>query len=122
MEELILLALLTLVASGVGTLSGFGTSTIMVPVLTLFFPLPITLLFVGIIHLFGDIWKVLLFRQGLDWRLLLWFGVPGVLLSYLGASLSVGVDTVLLERLLGVFLLLYVLFLFSHKECLSRWG
>ena len=116
MYELVLLALLTLAASAVGTLSGFGTSTIMVPVLTLFFPLPLTLLFVGVIHLFGDLWKMLLFRKGLDWRLVLSFGAPGVLLSYVGAELSVGADAAILERLLGAFLLLYVLFLFRHES------
>ena len=116
MDQLILLTLLTLVASGVGTLSGFGTSTIMVPVLTLFFPLPITLLFVGIIHLFGDLWKMLLFRKGLNWRLILGFGIPGIFLSYIGASLSFDIPTTLLEQLLGVFLLGYVIFLFMHQR------
>jgi len=58
--ELLILTLLVFVASIVGTFSGFGTSTIMVPVMLLFFPLPVTLLFVGVIHWFGDIWKMLL--------------------------------------------------------------
>jgi uncharacterized protein len=115
MTDVLLLALLTLTASGVGTLSGFGTSTIMVPVLTLFFPLPVTLLFVAIIHLFGDIWKMLLFRRGIEWRVILAFGIPGVALSFVGANLSVGVDTALLERLLGGFLLAYVAFLFFQR-------
>jgi uncharacterized protein len=113
--EAALLALLTLVASAVGTLSGFGTSTIMVPVLTLFFPLPTTLLFVAIIHLFGDLWKMLLFRGGADWRLILWFGIPGVALSLSGASLSVGVEVAVLERLLGAFLLAYVVVVWRHR-------
>jgi uncharacterized protein len=116
MTDVLLLALLTLVASAVGTLSGFGTSTIMVPVVALFFPLPVTLLFVAIIHLFGDVWKMLLFRKGLNWRLILWFGVPGVVLSFVGASFTVGVDTELLERLLGGFLLAYVAFLFFERD------
>jgi uncharacterized protein len=114
--DVLLLALLTLAASAVGTLSGFGTSTIMVPVLTLFFPLPVTLLFVGVIHLFGDVWKMLLFRRGIEWRIILSFGIPGVALSFAGANLSVGVDTALLERLLGGFLLAYVVFLFFQRE------
>lgn len=44
--ELFILTLLVFVASIVGTFSGFGTSTIMVPVMLLFFPLSVTLLFV----------------------------------------------------------------------------
>jgi uncharacterized membrane protein YfcA len=38
--DIALIALLTFLASGVGTLTGFGTSTIMVPVMASSFPLP----------------------------------------------------------------------------------
>jgi hypothetical protein len=51
-----------------GTLTGFGTSKIMVPVLVFLYLLPQTL-FLVIIHWFGDIWKMLLFRSGIRWRL-----------------------------------------------------
>lgn len=107
-SAVVLLALLTVVASGVGTLTGFGTSTVMVPVLLLFFPLPVTLLFVGAIHWFGDVWKMLFFRGGIRWRLVLLFGVSGLLTSYLGASLVITVPEQVLSRLLGLFLLAYV--------------
>jgi len=107
--------LLTLIAAGVGTATGFGTSTIMIPVLTLFLPLPVSLLFVGIIHLCGDIWKVLLFKRGLDWKLILFFGLSGIVASYLGASLSFYAGGLELKRILGVFLILYVIFLFVKR-------
>jgi uncharacterized protein len=74
--DIVLIALLTLLASAVGTVTGFSTSTIMVPVLVSFIPLPQTLLLVGIVHWSGDIWKMLLFRQGVRWRLVLLFGIP----------------------------------------------
>jgi hypothetical protein len=115
--ELILLSVLVLLASMVGTLSGFGTSTIMVPVMLLFFPLPVTLLFVGIIHWFGDIWKMLFFRSGVrKWRLILWFAVPGVIVSYLGATVVISAPEEIMMRILGGFFLLYVLFIFFNKE------
>ena len=116
MTQAILLCLLTLVASGIGTATGFGTSTVMVPVMVLFVPLPIALLFVGIIHLCGDIWKVLLFKRGLDWRLILGFGLSGVVASFLGASLSLHVQALPLKRILGAFLVLYVVYLFLKRE------
>lgn len=46
--QILWLSLLTLAAAMVGTATGFGTSTIMVPVLSLFVPMPVVLLFVGI--------------------------------------------------------------------------
>jgi len=115
--ELFVITLLVFIASIIGTFSGFGTSTIMVPVMLLFFPLPLTLLFVGIIHWFGDVWKMLFFATGIrKWRLIIWFAVPGVLASYLGAAMSLSVDEALLTRILGGFLLAYVLFIFFKSE------
>jgi uncharacterized membrane protein YfcA len=112
----ILLCLLTLVAAGIGTATGFGTSTIMIPVLSLFVPMPVVLLFVGIIHLCGDIWKVLLFKKGFDWKLILFFGLSGVAASFLGASLSLHAQDLPLKRILGIFLILYVIFILIKRE------
>ena len=113
MEEILLLCLLVLVASAIGTFSGFGGSTIMVPILLFFFPLPVTLLFSAIIHLVGDAWKMLLFRKGArKWNLILWFAVPGAAASIARAFVSVQAPQEVLLRVLGAFLLAYVAFLF----------
>ncbi|MEJ2703673.1 MAG: sulfite exporter TauE/SafE family protein [Sedimentisphaerales bacterium] len=116
MIEGALLCVLTFVAAGVGTTTGFGTSTIMIPVMTIFVPLPVVLLFVGIIHLCGDIWKVLLFKSGFDWKLVLSFGLAGIAASYLGARLSFVAHDLPLKRILGAFLLAYVGFLFLNRQ------
>lgn len=110
--EIIYIALLTVLASGVGTLTGFGTSTIMVPILLFFLPLPQTLLLVGVIHWFGDIWKIVFFKKGFNWKLILTFGIAGITASYLGASIVFSVSEKLLSQILGGFLIAYVIFLF----------
>ena len=115
-----LTGVLTVVAAAIGTVTGFGTSTIMVPALLLFFPLPQTLLLVGIIHSFNDVWKAVLFRGGIRWRLIILFGVPGVVASFLGARLVVAVDETILSRLLGGFLTAYVVFLFLNPSFALR--
>ncbi|HIH74976.1 MAG TPA: sulfite exporter TauE/SafE family protein [Methanosarcina sp.] len=115
-EEIILIALLTLLASLIGTLAGFGISTIMVPVLLMIFPLPQTLLFVGIIHWFNDIWKMLLFRKGIKWKLFLAFGLPGIFTGFIGSSLSLRISQELLSRALGIFLIAYVLFITVNRK------
>jgi uncharacterized membrane protein YfcA len=109
--HLIMIAILTVVASAVGTITGFGTSTIMVPVLLLSYAVPETLLFVGIIHWFGNLWKILLFRAGLRWKLILCFGIPGIVASYFGASLVPDLPKELLRRIIGGVMVAYVLFL-----------
>lgn len=116
MTHAILLCLLTLVASGIGTATGFGTSTVMIPLMALFVPLPIALLFVGIIHLCGDVWKVLLFKRGFDWKLILGFGLAGIVASFLGASLSLHAQGLPLKRVLGAFLILYVVYLLLKRD------
>lgn len=113
--EILLILIVVMVASAVGTLTGFGLSTIMIPVMVLYYPLPQALLFVGIVHWFGDIWKLVLFREGIRWRLILSFGVPGVLATILGAHLIFSISNAVLARILGVFLLAYVVFLFTKS-------
>ena len=108
--EIVLIGLLTVVASGLGTLTGFGTSTLMVPILAIFYPLPQTLLLVGIVHFFTSLWRTLLFRQGLRWDLILKFGVPGVLLSITGGWLMFRLPPDTGGQILGAVLLGYVVF------------
>ena len=114
--DLALIAMVTLVASTVGTLTGFGTSTIMVPVLAPFLPLPQVLLLVGIIHWFGDVWKMLLFRSGIRWRLILLFGGTGLIASIAGGLLVFRLPESALSRTLGAFLLAYVAFIFIDRR------
>lgn len=121
--EVLLILILVVVASGIGTLTGFGLSTIMIPVLVIFYPLPQTLLFVGIIHSFGNLWKLILFKSGLRWRLILYFVLPGAAATFLGASLVFDVSGERLARILGAFLICYVLYLFvqSSFRIASSW-
>lgn len=114
-EEIIYIALLTLLASIIGTLAGFGISTIMVPILLIVLPLPQTLLLVGIIHWFNDIWKMLLFREGIKWKLFLAFGLPAIFASFIGSSLSLKIPREILSRALGIFLIAYVLFIIFNR-------
>ena len=111
--DITLVALLTVFASGVGTLTGFGTSTIMVPVMVSFIPLSETLLFVGIIHWFGNIWKLTLFRRGIHRELILKFGIPGVAMTVVGGLLVFQTSETTLSRVLGGALVGYVAFMLA---------
>jgi|SRR3989338_4820765 len=101
--EIFYIASLTLIVATIGTITGFGTSTLMIPVLVIFFSPVEAIFLVAIIHWFGNIWKVALFRSGFNMRLLLFFGVVGLGTSYLGALVSLSVDQSLLLSILGVF-------------------
>jgi uncharacterized membrane protein YfcA len=114
--EITYLALLALVGTIVGTITGFGTSTIMIPVLVMYFPPVEAIFLVSIIHYFGDIWKVMLFREGVNWRLIGLFGVIGMVPSYYGASALMNLDKALLLRLMGAFFIVYFLFLLFRPK------
>lgn len=113
--DIVLIAALTVIASFAGTLSGFGTSTIMIPVLVMALPPVEAIFLVSIIHWFGNVWKVLLFRTGLDARIVALFGVPGVLASLAGAFLTFDIDPQDMVRVLGGALSAYALFLLVDK-------
>ena len=108
--EIFYIALLTLTPATTGTIAGFGTSTLRVPFLVIFFPPVEAIFLVAIIHWFGNIWKVALFRSGFNMRLLLIFGVVGLVTSYFGAHISLGANEEILLRVLGAFLAGYALF------------
>lgn len=109
--EIVLISLLTLAASMIGTITGFGTSMVMVPIMAMVLPPLEAIFFVSIIHWFNDAWKALLFREGLYWKLIVLFGITGAVGSYIGASLSLDIDSRILLRILGVFLVSYACFL-----------
>lgn len=109
--EIFWITLLTIAASAVGTITGFGISTVMVPIVLLFYPLAETLLLVGVIHWFGDLWKMFLFKRGVNFRLLLSFGIPGIITGWFGATLVFKLPSVLLTQIVGFLLVAYVIFL-----------
>ncbi len=108
--------IITLIASTIGTITGFGTSTILVPILSLQYPLTETLLFVGIVHWFGDIWKMLFFKRGANWKLIILFGVTGIIVGFIGARLAGVFPEDILQKMLGVFLLVYIGFIWINPK------
>lgn len=114
--EIFAIAVLTLVASTMGTITGFGTSTLMIPVLVMVLPPVEAIFLVAIIHWFGNVWKVALFHKGFNPKLIALFGVMGLLTSYLGASVSLGAGKEILLRCLGFFLSGYAIFLLFQAK------
>lgn len=96
----------------IGTLAGFGSSTVFLPLALLFFDFKSALVLVAFLHVFGNLGRVSFFRHGLDRRLLIRFGLPSVILTLLGAALVAYLPQSLLKGILGMFLAIYsVLFM-----------
>jgi uncharacterized membrane protein YfcA len=104
-EEEILFFISALIAEIIGTMAGFGSSTIFLPLALLFVEFKTAIILVAIFHLFGNLGRITFFRQGFDKRIILQFGVPSVLLSLLGAFLIGVLPQPLLKLILGIFLI-----------------
>jgi len=92
----------------IGTMAGFGSSTIFLPIALFFFEFKSALIFVAILHISGNIGRITFFRHGLDRKILLVFGIPSVLLTIVGALLVNYSPQPLLKLILGLFLIIYV--------------
>lgn len=114
--EIALISLIVIVASFVGTVTGFGIATILLPVLLLFYPLPVSLLISGAVHIFNDIWHIALFKEGIRWKLIFEFGIPAFLASIVGARLVFDIPEGIAEMVLGTFFMGYIIFLLIHSN------
>jgi uncharacterized membrane protein YfcA len=100
----------------VGTMAGFGSSTIYLPLASYFLDFKTALVLVAIFHFFGNISRIAFFRHGLDKNFLLIFGIPSFVLSLLGATLVGDLSQTVLKFILGIFLIvLSVAFLIKPK-------
>ena len=104
-EEIILFFVSGLIAEIIGTMAGFGSSTIFLPLALLFVDFKTAIILVAIFHLFGNLSRIIFFREGFDRRVILQFGVPSVLLSLLGAFLIGVLPQPVLKLILGIFLI-----------------
>jgi uncharacterized protein len=105
-EELLLFFLSAFVAELIGTMAGFGSSTIFLPLALFFVDFKTAIVLVAIFHLFGNTGRMVFFRQGFDKRIIFQFGVPSVLLSLLGAFLIGIIAQPALKLMLGTFLII----------------
>ncbi|HQA74420.1 sulfite exporter TauE/SafE family protein [Flavobacterium sp.] len=105
-----------LLAEIIGTIGGFGSSVFFVPLGNFYFDFHTVLGLTAVFHLSSNLSKIILFKKGLDKNLLLYIGLPSVIFVIIGGIVSRYLDIVLLELLLGIFLVvLSLLFLVKQK-------
>ncbi|MBI4548154.1 MAG: sulfite exporter TauE/SafE family protein [Ignavibacteriae bacterium] len=99
--------LLAVISEILGTIAGFGSSTVFLPLALLFFDFPTALILVAIFHIFGNLARLTFFKSGIDRTILVQFGLPSVMMTVLGALLVSYLPQATLKGLLGIFLLLF---------------
>lgn len=112
MIEFGLTTLVVFLASFIGTLAGFGTSTVMFPVLLFYMSHQEALVFTSIIHLCTDISKMIFFKKGFNIHIILFFGIPAIIASMIGAFFVFDISLILFKHILALFLLSYAALIF----------
>jgi uncharacterized membrane protein YfcA len=91
----------------IGTLGGFGSSVLFVPLANFFFAASLVLSLTSILHVFSNTAKLWLFRKTISKHLFLLYGIPSLIFTLLGAYLTKVYSFIYLEWALAIFLLLF---------------
>lgn len=106
MEFLIYFIVLALLAEIIGTVGGFGSSMLFIPIASYFLDFHVVLGITAIYHVSSNLSKIYFFKEGFDKKLILEVGIPSVLFVVIGAFLSKYVPGKTLEFILAIFLIL----------------
>lgn len=109
--ELIFLAVMSFIAGGLTLFTGFGLSTILLPVFVIFFPAPMAIATTAIVHFINNFYKLFIFVKEINVQILYRFGIPGLIASIFGA-LSLNIlteDTRSLKIILGIIIIFIAL-------------
>jgi uncharacterized membrane protein YfcA len=112
--------LLALICEVIGTVGGFGSSAVFVPLAEIFYDFTLVLALTSLFHLFSNAAKLILFRKTIDVKILLIFGLPSLIFTIAGALLTRWISAQVANIALGVFLVaLSLLLLILHNFTFS---
>jgi uncharacterized membrane protein YfcA len=85
--EYLIICITSFLISIVTLFSGFGLGTVLMPVFAIFFPLPVAIASVAVVHLANNLFKAILVGKYAKSSVVIKFGIPAALTSALGAYL-----------------------------------
>lgn len=104
----VLLGLAAFVASLLAAVTGFGSASMLLPLLAAVCGVREAIPALTVAQLLGNAGRAWLNRRNLNWRVVGWFSLGAVPAAILGGILFASISAPVLTRLLGVFLLLIV--------------
>jgi uncharacterized protein len=112
--------ILALLAEIIGTIGGFGSSVFFVPIGNFYFSFEAVLGLTAVFHLSSNVSKIVLFKKGLDKKLLLQMGLPSVIFVIIGGLLTAVIKSFLLELFLAFFLIVLSLLFLIKKDLVVK--
>lgn len=85
--EIVIICLAAFLTALLTFFSGFGLGTILAPVFAIFFPIDIAIALTGVVHFSNNLFKITLIGKKSDKAVLLKFGIPAIISSFIGAWL-----------------------------------
>jgi uncharacterized protein len=108
--------LLALISEIIGTISGFGSSILFVPLASMFFDFKTVLGITAVFHVFSNLSKIALFRKGIDKNIVLRLGVPSVVFVVLGALFTSVLPVKTMELLMSFTIFIFALYLMINYQ------
>ena len=115
-EKYYLFVLLAFVSEIIGTISGFGSSILFVPLASLFFDFKAVLGITAIFHVFSNLSKIAIFRKGVRKDIVLKLGIPAVLFGVIGAYATTYLPTKQIELGVSFVLVLLAIYLIFNSQ------
>ena len=116
MEKYIYFFILAFVAEVIGTISGFGSSILFVPLASMFFDFKAVLAITAVFHVFSNLSKIYLFKTGIQKDIVLKLGIPAVVFVIIGALLTNIIPQKEIELVMNIVLFLLSVFLIFNTE------
>lgn len=116
MERYSIFLLLALISEIIGTVSGFGSSILFVPIASLFFDFKTVLGITAVFHVFSNLSKIALFRKGINKQIAIKLGVPAVIFVLVGAWLTTIIPMKQAEFFMNVILVILSVYLLYNFD------
>ena len=84
-SQSIIISLVAFSASLLTFYSGFGLGTILLPIFSMFFEIPIAIAMTAIVHLFNNSFKISFLIKSINWDVVIKFGITAILGAIIGA-------------------------------------
>lgn len=116
MGQYFIFFILALLAEIIGTISGFGSSILFVPLASLVLDFKIVLGITAVFHVFSNLSKIFLFQKGINKRIAIRLGIPAIIFVTLGAWLTNYIPQKEIELGMNIIIFLLAIYLISGQQ------
>lgn len=119
-KDYYLFILLAFISEIIGTVSGFGSSILFVPLASLYFDFKTVLGITAVFHVFSNLSKIFLFRKGMDKNIVIKLGIPAVIFVVIGAYITTFLPTQEIELVTnGILVVLAFYLIINYNKTLQ---